>query len=867
MADATVTKVALAGLIHDIGKVAQGCMEITPQYRQNNEDIYQPKYDGRPSHVHALYTAAFIEQFSDLLPKECNARQWGGGEVDDTLLNLAACHHNPHTPLQWVIATADRIASGLDRATFSQGEAIAFKDFRRTRLLPVLESLGPKKSQVGKYAQASDFTWRYPLAPLSVENIFPRRAKDIDGKQAEDQYQILFEQFKEKLATLEHRRENILLWAEHFDSLLLTFTSMVPAARVGDVVHDVSLYDHCRTTSALAAALYRYHSDSDTLNEAAIRKSDSQKLLLVSGDFYGIQDFIFSAGGEIRKFRSKLLRGRSFAVSLFSELAADLLCRELNLPFTAVVMNAAGKFHLIAPNLPHAVEAIGRAEQKINDWLFAVTYGQSSLGISHTVATQDDFHSGQFSDLWERHMANVEIRKSRKIDMERYGGTVESYLDTFVNDENVVRRPLCPLCGKRPSSRSTENDRIFRDTSSSCELCRDHVFLGQNLVKNSRVAICAAGEGALKDDHALRSPIFGRYQVSFTGSSMTKEATDGALLRIWQVRADDDGTLPAGVTLRLINGHVPLYREEDNQYPCLLEGERSEEKNLDIIDQIKQGVPKTFSLIALKARNHGPNGCRGVEALGVMKADVDNLGMLFGCGLPSDRFTLSRMATISRQLNNFFVLYLPHLLAVNERYQDVYTVFAGGDDLFLIGPWNRMSELADELRRKFGEYVGGNEEITFSAGITIHKPHVPVDRLAESAEDALSQAKNAGRNRITMFGETVSWEEFTTLMQARNTMEEWLAKKYISDVMFYRFNRFVAMGELEKQVTAGGVAEAADMDCLKWRALFRYSLARNINRKCSDREKEELLQLAAWIENYRGAVRIPLWHVLYEKRK
>ncbi len=151
----------------------------------------------------------------------------------------------------------------------------------------------------------------------------------------------------ENFEKLWHRHSSVSLWAQHLDSLLATYTAMIPAARVGDVVHDVSLYDHSRTTAAFAAALYLYHQATDSLNETAIRKGETEKFLLVSGDFYGIQDFIFSASGERQTHRSKILRGRSFAVSLFSELAADMLCRELGLPSSAVVLNAAGKFHLI----------------------------------------------------------------------------------------------------------------------------------------------------------------------------------------------------------------------------------------------------------------------------------------------------------------------------------------------------------------------------------------------------------------------------------------------------------------------------------------------------------------------------------------
>jgi len=865
----TVLKIALAGLLHDVGKFAQKCLDVPRDYLLNNADQYQPFRDGHHSHLHAVYTAAFIEQMKDKLPEQLNRGGWGQG---DSFINLAAGHHKPETAMQWIIAAADRISSGLDRATFEQGEAIAFKDYQRTRLLPVLEALDPEKKR--RCTNAEAFGHRYPLAPRSAQTIFPVKHQKMTAESAEKEYQRHFALFLEQLGTLAHQRQNISLWAEHLDSLLMTYTAVIPAARVGDVVHDVSLYDHARTTAALAAALYLFHVGDKSLDEKSVKISGIKKLLLVSGDFYGIQDFIFSAGGEMRKFRSKLLRGRSFAVSLCSELAADLVCRALGLPFLAVVMNAAGKFHLIAPNLPDAVTAIRQAEHDINDWLFAATFGQSSLGLSLTPASPDDFHAGRFSELWERHMGHVELRKTRKIDMNRHGGAIPmaDYLDRFINDQKQVQRPLCPLCGKRPSDPAAENDHIFKsDNASSCKLCRDHIYLGANLVKQDMVAVFAATADAGKAGKRLLLPIFGKYQITFTGNTLDDQAAGGVLLRLWQVKANDDGSVPAHIATRLINGHVPVYREADNREDsCLLESARSEEKIFSFIEQIKDGVPKTFSHIALKARHRDAGGrCRGIEALGVLKADVDHLGMLFGCGLPENRFTISRMATISRQLNDFFVLYLPHLLATEGNCTDVYTVFAGGDDLFLIGPWNRMADLARHLRQRFREYVCDNPAITFSAGITVHKPQTPVDKLAEEAEDALHTAKTAGRDRVTMFGETVTWTDFDTLLASRQQMEQWLAQKYISDAMFYRFNHLVAMAEMEKMVVEGKAIDLADMDSLKWRALFRYSLVRNLDRKLENREKamREMEVMAVWLDRHRGAVRIPLWHVLYEKRK
>jgi len=855
----TVLKISLAGLLHDIGKFAQGCLTVSQEYLNNNAGLYQPFREGRHTHVHAVYTAAFIEQMADHLPKQLNSGGWGEG---DAFINLAAGHHKPETQMQWIVTMADRISSGLDRDTFEHGEKIAFQDVKKTRLLPVLESLGP--SRCGCFDSEEKFEYAYPLFPITAQSIFPEKCRGKDRQTAIAEYQGLFDDFCDHLRGLYHRESNIELWTQHLDSLLMTYTSHIPAARVGDVVHDVSLYDHCRTTAAIAAALYQYHAISDTMEEAAIREGNREKFLFVGGDFYGIQEFIFSSHGESRKFRSKLLRGRSFAVSLFTELAVRLICDRLDLPMLAVLLNAAGKFHLLAPNLPETRKRLIECEDKINDWLFAHTYGESSLGITATPATPDEFHAGRFRKLWDRHLQNLERRKYKKVNLERHGGAVTDFLASFNNDIEPGKR-LCPLCGKRPSDAKTEADKVFQpERTVSCALCRDHVFLGANLVKDQMVAVCTQGAD-IKGNDCLLAPIFDEFQIIFRNSPLNELAEKGQLLDLLQTGIEPDGSLSGKATMKLINGHVPCYREEDNYDECLLESTKSEDKLEEMIEQIKEVGIKTFSHIAVKARHKDEdNRCRGIEALGVLKADVDHLGMLFGCGLTERRFTISRLATVSRQLNSFFALYLPHLLL--QKFYNTYTVFAGGDDLFLIGPWNKMADLACELREQFARFVCHNPGITFSAGITVHKPNTPVDAMAEAAEETLSAAKHAGRNRVTMFGHSVTWDNFKELLKYREVMRQWLEKKYISDSMFYRFNHLIAMAQQEKHLAEAQSITIDEMSCVKWPALFRYSLARNVNKDKRESAMEEVGQAAAWIETHRGTVSIPLWHVLYEKR-
>jgi len=52
-------------------------------------------------------------------------------------------------------------------------------------------------------------------------------------------------------------------------------------------------YDHSKMTAALTSAIYLYHKQNDTLNIEAVKNYEDKKFLIITGDFYGIQNFIF----------------------------------------------------------------------------------------------------------------------------------------------------------------------------------------------------------------------------------------------------------------------------------------------------------------------------------------------------------------------------------------------------------------------------------------------------------------------------------------------------------------------------------------------------------------------------------------------
>ncbi len=881
--DETIYKIALAGYLHDIGKFAERAHDKNKRATENEEkipgffpdekfindnmDLYQPHFKDKYTHKHAVYTAAFIDHLEKILPKQFNKENWGLG---DPFMNLAAGHHKPETPMQWIIAMADRISSGFERQEFEDyNNEIGVRDYKKTRLLTIFEGIDLND----KWKENLDgYNYRYPLEKLTPETIFPIKHTDSQENLSNKEYSDLFYKFVGSLEKLKHK-QTIHIWLEHFDSLFMIYASNIPSATVGMVIPDISLYDHSKMTSALASSIYLYHMHNNTLEMGKIRDGyDEKKFLIITGDFYGIQDFIFSEGGNTGKAAAKLLRGRSFAVSLISELAADMLCREIGLTISSIVLNAAGKFTIIAPNTENTLKGIKEIEEKINDWLIKNFFGESTFGISYIEASYNDFtvENEKFNELMENLSKKTEIRKLTKIDLNKFGGAVENYLDGFNNDLN---KKLCPFCGKRPSNKDVENDSILGEgNKSACNICRDHIYIGTNLVKSDKIAIATIDANI--HGQKLKEPIFGIYQLFFDISGDLNEmANDGSLIKYWNISGAINGNVSKEITAKFINGYTPKYEEEDNRDSRLLAGEKTEKKKLELIDNIKKGYPKTFLHLAKKSLNKTdkPGEFTGIEALGCLKADVDNLGLIFTCGLKNNN--LSRTATMSRQLNYFFSVYLPYILGGHAEFKNIYTVFAGGDDLFLIGPWNKIVDFASFLNNKFKEYVCENQDITISAGININKPDKPVLSFSKTAENALKKSKENYKDSLTLFGEPVKWDEFKKLEEIKIKIQEWLDLKFINKSMLFRFNNFIELASREKKLKELDKFNMEDIECLQWRAKFKYNLIRNIGKDKGFNEQERkdavksVEESAEWIEMYAGAMKISLWQIIYNQRR
>jgi CRISPR-associated protein Csm1 len=883
---AASSRVALAAFLHDLGKFSQRAdVEVNKEALEIHKQEYCPvNFDTkRPTHIHAAYTALAFDTIErnapDIVKGDMSpfASRIGGKDITDSLVNAAAMHHRPETFLQWIIATADRVSSGFERDEFenynkAEDKTDTGKNYIQARQLTLFEQI----LRSGTDYKRGDLHYRYPLKAMSARAIFPAKRQDCEPDSdvvAKQEYKALWDQFLKALEQIPRsHRQSLPLWLDHFDTAWLTFTHAIPSATAFGVRPDVSLYDHSKAAAALAVALWRWHHAKGTDNNDAVLamkdRSDwnDEKLLLIQGDFFGIQDFIFAEGAQTNKHAAKLLRGRSFHVSLLTELAALRVLEILELPPTSQIINAAGKFLIVAPNTDDTIYKLAQVRQEFDQWFLKNSFGVAGIGIVWQAASCNDFvlkneksEASGFSELMRKLFEQLEEAKLQRYQL--------CDADTPVLHTSFAQG-VCQWQGRLPA------DKEDADGKKSSALARDQIKIGKLITSHDRLLI-------LRDDPALRRSsteqcelaVFG-YQIMFTGheeisGKFGELASKGSLLRCWDFSFASalDQTLWSGYARRNINGYVPRFIKQDSwSNENYTVADKEQEKG------IKVGDIKPLDYIACDDRMYVYREVdktwkwEGQVALMTLKGDVDDLGHIFQKGLEdpaaNQKPSFAKMAALSRQMNAFFAVYLPTLCAT--EFPNVYTVFAGGDDFFLIGPWHSTQQLAARMASEFKRYVAENPAIHFSAGMVMTKPGHPIHGLAESAEDALAVAKQSGKNAVRLFNQTISWDQWHTVTSAQDRLDEIREEFKLSTGFVYGLLHLL------------NVSEQKSLESAMWRSKLHYRSARLIETQRQKFGTPALRQQAInklvneigeqGIAKLKGSYRIPLFNHFYRQR-
>lgn len=631
---------------------------------------------------------------------------------------------------------------------------------------------------------------------------FPEEVDELSKVQLER----LVAEFGQKVAAIKTTDFNTLYL--RILNLLHEYCWAIPAD-VTRKIRDVSLFDHLKTTSAIAACLYQYHAVQNTFSEKAIKSEQENKFLLIGGDVSGIQQYIYDISGIGTGAVAKKLRARSFKVSMMMEAASLLITSKLALPYASILYCSGGRFYILAANTDSTIDNLAHIRNEIEKWMFKEFAGNLALNLAYV-----DFNASGFDDFGTvlKELGNeLEIAKRNKFSTQLK--SVNNHALSHIYQERAGNLVICESCNKFPATVVEEQDGEER---FSCASCHEDRLLGEKLPKARFISFALRGQtdNETFDEKELTFNFFNYVDVKVSSNS-TLEST----FIIYDINPNAESQPVAQLEDKpVINRFVANY-----------------------VPKEPSGEVKTFEKIA--------DAAEGAKYLGILKADVDRLGLIFSTGL-KESASISRLSTLSRMLDLFFTGYLPRV--IKEEFSSVYIVYSGGDDLLLIGPWDKIFVLSRRLYVNFRDFTANNPGITLSAGLALSGKKTPVWHMADMAERELERSKEEGRDRLSIFEVAVEWDKYSDIEHTGNTLSEAMkAKDGVSGSFVYSLLQFCTHGRQAYNLHKN--------DALN-RARLTYQIARHL--KESDSESSERKKIRDLLSELTQSTHSDRWNYM-----
>jgi CRISPR-associated protein Csm1 len=715
-----IKSVMISALLHDIGKLIQRADDTQSGHSTLGAEFLAKNTTGYPAEV--LDCLRYHHQ--------------------SVLQEGKIANNHP----AYIIYEANNIAAGWEYR--ESGDEAEDKSLRLP-LTAVFDQLSPRSKIQGVY-RLQDFkeTEQQPNYPCT-ERVGPAEA---------GQYEKLVDKLKEYLQSKSYDQQE----PEFIQEVLEIVASYVPSGTGIEEAGDISLYDHSKMTAAVASCIAAYAMEKGWTDyreklfkaeASGFRKEEA--FLLVSGDVSGIQGFIYTIAF---KGALKSLRARSFYLEMLVENFSDDLLSACNLNRINLLFSGGGHFYALLPNTPVVKEKLQTTQEKVNEWFLQRFSTAIYMGLAWQPCSACELMNSV--DSQERR-GDLTGEVFRKVATLLYEGKLRRYsdaqLERILNPEDKLFEHQkgsreCAVCHtSRPEL------KVWEDNTYICMDCQNLIKLGGQLTAG-KIA------GIMSD------------QDSFPVLIVTRN-NDGM-----ELPSDQD--IPR--TLKLISS------EEAAGLP---------EKGIDIqrmyaIEKLASGFESASNIWL---GNYCPDpaeeevnnveftdlaaASRGIKRLGVLRADVDNLGSIFTHGFEQPesgdpyRFaSISRYAALSRQLSLFFRHHINYIakqgmgdgtqpFALDEVYgparrheksgrqRQLTIVYAGGDDVFVVGAWDHVVEFAVDLRQAFRRFSGN--KLTFSAGIGFFTDHTPITFMARAVGELEEMAKRLpGKDGIALFGNT-----------------------------------------------------------------------------------------------------------------
>jgi len=536
------------------------------------------------------------------------------------------------------------------------------------------------------------------LLELDRETLFPAdKNKPTDPKR-----EVTWGRFVEAVTrVMETDREGEALF-ETFYHLMYRHAWALPCT-YGE--EGVSLFEQWKAVAALAFATGEKWADGP-----------GDKFTLIGGDIPGIQDFVYTITS---KGAAKGLRGRSFFVQLLGDAVVRRLLTDLELCSANVVYNAGGNFIVLGPRDSQAT--LQEWQAIFNRVLLDEFEGDLYLALAWEELPRSAAGMSAFADVRERLGAKVTAAKNR-----RFAEVVKKDgWEALFQPQGQGGLEYCQVCQRepRPGDKLVEETTEAGETVRKCAQCRSFETLARDIAYDKLWTMVTEASEAARREKGWRGTLARLTGFAYCFEHEPLKVSEPGTIYI----LNDTNLERAGAHgFRFIANVTPRIEEVDRQWV------REHHPDLEVPSD---EYIKDFALMALQSQ--------GIPRVGVLRMDVDGLGRVFSEGVPD--LSLPKLSTLSGALDLFFGGYL-NVLVRTQAENNLYVIYAGGDDLFIVGAWHHLPDLAEAIRNEFKAFTGDHPALSLSGGITLEGAKFPLYRAAERAEEAERQAKGYKRS-------------------------------------------------------------------------------------------------------------------------
>lgn len=793
----------LSALLHDIGKfVERADMELKSD--QMRDDLYNCS--------HASYTKAFLDQY---LPK-LNELKISKGE---SVTEMAAKHHKPNTFMQLIIAEADREASGHERIQSSKNFVKEVGKEKRP-LLPVMERISLNLENDGWYEKdCLDSFW--PIGTIenqTLEDFLPQKEEKYKPDEMIENYKDHFKSFCVDVEKISYSvtEDNLFCSIITIKNLLFKYLWCLPEDTRNYMLQDTSLYDHSRLTAMLAVCLYEYHTKNeknksnpedflDKLNYR-IRYRTEEKYLLWGGDISGIQKFIYNVD---KSGAYRALKGRSFFMQLLPLQICKRILKKLGLPESQIIMATGGYLSLLLPNLEDVKRILIEETEKINLELYKEFSG-------------DIFVRSGFKTF------KPHVLYNHYDDKKKHGYFSEIWYDLF---QEIKKQDYTKY--KNITSKG-DYETIFYPSAAIMQ--DEFEKIGNKLKDGNNCVLFKAEEGFLKFE-LLKRKDFEKHSDF--------EKVNSLLVLDTNLLGEPGCRLPLHSSIELFPaGGLHKFSADFNEVADAAEG-------ISMLGALRMDIDDLGKIIR--------NGLKDYrEKKNYLRKDLstepnEKQKTLFNC------YSIGRLSTLSTQITIFVSFIVNKII---DKYQDenkknrAIMVYGGGDDIFIIGQWHIIPELAIDIKDYFTKFCCNNPAFSLSGGIYLMSGKYPVYRAAEAAGEAENQAKEYFRkvqtnsknkkNAISFIGQTFDWFELVDIKKLveeikRLNNNKPLISRIIKIGDTYR-DECILKDQLRKGIDPATIQKVIEAGKWQWRMAYHF-------HRLSEKNSE-LKEIIKELENY-----------------